>query len=104
MKTIYRVGSPFLKSQRYLDFTGQYKYQNIFATVDPNKPGHHRRLIALTYSEKSVSNMEPFIIKNVHLATARIADEMKAQGFCDVLKWFAFMVGCTSMDSFSPSR
>ena len=72
--------------------------------VDPHKHGHHRRLMAFKYSEKWVSNMEPFIIKNVHLAMARMADEMKAQGFCDVLKWFTFMVGCTSMDSFSLSR
>ncbi|KAK5107264.1 hypothetical protein LTR62_001580 [Meristemomyces frigidus] len=89
-KTIYKMGSPFMKTRFYSIFTGQ-RTTNLFSTCDAHWHGQHRRLTSANFSEQSVRLMEPYVAKNVQLAAQRIHDEATRDGFVDVLKWFMFM-------------
>ena len=91
-RAIYKVGGSFLKSEWYNAFTANQKVHNLFSMTDSYQHGHHRRLLAHNYSERWVSNLEPYIQRNVKLAISRMADEARERGFCDVFKWFTFMV------------
>lgn len=93
VKKIYKVGSPYLKTDFYGAFTGYAKDRNLFTQQDFKIHGEHRRLVSSNFSEKWVKMMEPYIKDNVQLAIRRMAEEHKRQGFVDTLKWFMFMVG-----------
>ena len=92
VRKIYKVGSPWLKTDFYGAFTGYAKDRNLFTQQDFKIHGEHRRLVSSNFSEKWVKMMEPYIKDNVQLAIRRMAEEHKRQGFVDTLKWFMFMV------------
>jgi cytochrome P450 len=61
-------------------------------TTDPlSFQRYLRRLLAANFTEKWISNLEPFIAKNTKLAVSRMADEVAKRGYADVFKWFMFM-------------
>ncbi|PSN59195.1 cytochrome protein [Corynespora cassiicola Philippines] len=91
VKTIYKVGSPYVKSSWYAFFTGDQEQLNLLTHTDPHAHSVLRRLVAYNFSEKWIKNLEPFISNNVKLAISRIADDVQTNGYSDVFKWFTFM-------------
>lgn len=93
VRTIYKVGSPFLKSQWYARFTGlaKLKATSIFSMIDAKEHAKHRRVQAHNFSEKWVKTLEPNISRNVALTVSGMKRETQDQGHTDVLKWFTFM-------------
>lgn len=100
VKKIYKVGSPYLKTDFYGAFTGYATPRNLFTQQDFKLHGEHRRLVSSNFSEKWVKLMEPYIKENVQLAIRSMAEEHKKHGFVDTLKWFMLMV-CSSRTVFS---
>lgn len=92
-KTIYKVGGSYVKTEWYGVFASIGAVRSLFAEEDYYKHGQHRRLKSSNFSEKWVAQMEPHISSNVRLAVQRMDQEMKAIRYCDVFKWFMFMVG-----------
>ncbi|KAK5168932.1 uncharacterized protein LTR77_006241 [Saxophila tyrrhenica] len=90
-KIVYKVGGLYLKSDFYDAFTGRQPVGNAFSMVDFHEHSRHRRLTSANFTEKWISNMEPFIADITRSATARMADEASRHGFTDVFKWFTFM-------------
>ncbi|KAB2099641.1 hypothetical protein AG0111_0g12223 [Alternaria gaisen] len=68
-KSIYRVGSPFMKSSWYSFFTGEATEPNLF----------------------TIKNLELYIAKTARPAIERIAGDIKEHGHSDIYKWFTFM-------------
>ncbi|KAK3673572.1 hypothetical protein LTR78_006476 [Recurvomyces mirabilis] len=89
-KTVYKMGSRFMKTRFYSVFTGS-KVVNVFSSQDAQWHGQHRRLTSANFSEQSVKKMEPFIAQNVQLAVRRMREEVQRLGYVDVFKWFMFM-------------
>ncbi|CAN9186242.1 unnamed protein product [Alternaria alternata] len=90
-KSIYRVGSPFMKSSWYSFFTGETKEPNLFTVTDPHIHANFRRLVAYNFSEKWIKNLELYIAKTARPAIERIAGDIKEHGHSDIYKWFTFM-------------
>lgn len=111
-KQVYKVGGPFrscdsyqeaapghmlmvsnipVKTKWYDQFTGR-GVRSIFQVRDPYDHSQLRKLASAHFSEKYVATLEPAIIKNVRLAVLRMEEEVRSQGYCDVFKWFTFMV------------
>lgn len=86
------MGSPYLKSEWYSNFVGNLTERNLFTMIDPYQHGQHRKLTAYNFSERHVKTMEPYIARNTQLAVNRMQDEERSKGYCDVFKWFMFMV------------
>jgi cytochrome P450 len=93
VRTIYKVGSPFLKSKWYQRFTDLAKLPTrpIFSMLDSKEHSQHRRIQAFNFSEKWIGNMEPQIVRNINMTVAGMKRETESQGHVDVLKWFTFM-------------
>ena len=60
--------------------------------TDPKMHGQHRRLTSANFSDSWVAKMEPYVVRNIHLATNRMREEVTKLGYCDTYKWFTFMV------------
>lgn len=90
---IYKVGSPFLKSQWYARFTGlaKLKATSIFSMIDSKEHSKHRRVQAHNFSEKWIKALEPNITRNIEMTVSGMRKETENQGYVDVLKWFTFM-------------
>lgn len=91
VKTIYRVGGPYLKTPWYKAFTGSRAYEGLFTLRNKDVHNHNRKLQSHHFSEKWIKTMEPFIIANVQRAIERMREDVERKGWSDVLQWYTFM-------------
>lgn len=91
LKTIYRVGGPYLKTEFYQAFTGTSEYQSLFTLRNKDVHNHNRKLQSHHFSEKWIKNMEPYIKANVQRAIGRMREDVERKGWSDVFQWFMFM-------------
>lgn len=88
-KLIYQIGSPFLKTPWYNIATGDHA--GLFTLLDPKAHAQRRRLLAHSYSENWIKNMEPYIAAKTRTAVSRMAETIDRKGFVNVNEWFWFM-------------
>ncbi|EXA30606.1 hypothetical protein FOVG_18026 [Fusarium oxysporum f. sp. pisi HDV247] len=96
VKTIYALGSGFLKSDYYAAMlTGDPLGDNIFPTIDDNEHRDRRRKISSLYTmsamlayEKAVDEMTAVLTRKLHA----FSDENKPFDFPQFMQYFAFDV------------
>lgn len=88
-KQIHKVSSAFPKTKWYTSFT--QITDRIFAMTDRKQHAARRRLLAHPLSESGLRVFEAHVKSRIELAVARIGEEMKVQGYADVMKWFYFL-------------
>ncbi|CAI6332939.1 unnamed protein product [Periconia digitata] len=91
LKTIHNYRKPFMKSDFYKIFDFIPDVSSVLSTRTPGTHGRFRRLLSGPTSESSVKLVEHIVQAKLDLTIQRMEEEMKAQGFVDVLKWHHFM-------------
>lgn len=94
-RTVYKVGSHYMKSQWYRDFAGVKEEQSLFTMTDPQKHAHHRRIQSANFADRWMQTLEPYVRSTIQQAVNKIEDEVRTEGITDVYKWFTFMVTIT---------
>ncbi|KAL3419452.1 cytochrome P450 [Phlyctema vagabunda] len=94
-REIHRIGSGYLKSRWYADFTGESDESlispGLFAVIDPAAHAARRRLFARAFSYSSLVDWEPLLQYRTKLAISRIKeDTQRGEGKADMLKWWTF--------------
>ncbi|EME43259.1 hypothetical protein DOTSEDRAFT_63516 [Dothistroma septosporum NZE10] len=88
-KTIYQIGSPFLKTPWYPTATGNPS--GLFTLLDRKAHAQRRRLMAHNYSEAWVKNMAPYIAEKTQIAVQKMIEQVDRNGYVNVNEWFWFM-------------
>ena len=91
-KTIYGVGSKYLKSEIYTSFLSSPNgYFNVFAERRPDVHSHKRKLLSTVMSEKTLTELfEDSINEKVEKLMERIRGDVDKYGCVDVYKWNTF--------------
>ncbi|RDW78462.1 hypothetical protein BP5796_06314 [Coleophoma crateriformis] len=93
-REIHKIGSGYLKSQFYADFTGESAEAvvspGLFAVIDPVAHATRRRLFARAFAYSSLVEWEPLLQEKTKLAINGIqADIAQKGGVADILKWWS---------------
>ena len=92
IKQIFAVGSGFLKSKWYLDFTSDRDGDGVFSTVTPHLHQQRRRLLAIPMSDTMLrSTFEPEVRRVSRFCVQRMQEASKAESAFDVLRWWFLM-------------
>ncbi|KAI9674803.1 MAG: hypothetical protein M1817_001707 [Caeruleum heppii] len=95
IKTIYPIGSKFLKSDWYHTW-GLAGFQNVFSTIDPKDHAIRRAITARTFSKNAVLQFLPDIMSHVH-GMVRLLDgfakeiEEGSRASVDLVKIYRYM-------------
>lgn len=90
MKEIHRVGSGFLKTEWYEQFT--QGREGVFNMRDVKKHAQRRKLFARPFSKTVLrSTWEPVVRDKVQLMISQIQNELTTGGVCDIFKWATFL-------------
>ena len=90
VKEIHRIGSGFLKTEWYQNFT--QGRDGVFSMRDPKRHAQRRKLFARPFSKSALrTSWEPIVNDKVDLAISQIQNELARDGVCDILKWSTFL-------------
>lgn len=90
VKQIHKVGSPYMKSEWYLDLTSR-AVETVFNTTNPVFHSHLRKLLSGPIADANLKQYESIVTSRVTLAVDRIGEEIAARGAADVFKWATFL-------------
>ncbi|KAL4792987.1 cytochrome P450 [Aspergillus venezuelensis] len=93
VKTIHRIGTPFLKDETFYKRITRPDIENLFNTCDPVFHSQRRKLFSgqMSSSELHRPETESLITARVVLVISKMISELKGTGRVDILQWFVFM-------------
>ena len=97
IQEVYGHGNGFLKSSFYDAFVSTGDHRGMFNVRDRAQHTRKRKIVSNTFSQKSISQFEPFVHSNLELFVKRWDEMAAAQGNAekytklDVLNWFNYL-------------
>ncbi|KAL4967440.1 cytochrome P450 [Aspergillus stella-maris] len=93
VKTVHRIGTPFLKDETFYKRITRPDIENLFNTSDPGFHSQRRKLFSgqMSQFELHRPEIESLITARVDLAISRMTLELKDTRKIDILQWFVFM-------------